>query len=247
MDDDELLTLEIDTIHGLVPGPRGGVQRLAGTKIDAMFGWSPRAAVLAVTDHVAELIAPIEVTSREQFAPEVVPAVIRLLRRLVEQARPGMEVTVTGGPSFVFPDSPAAAPAVALPLIGSDAAGLVRARQLVRPSNWEPGEWGQLIAGEIGHWVMAVAGDEPVSICHTPGGAGGRCAEAGTWTRADHRGAGLATATARAWWALERPHRDVIFYSTSGDNHASRGVARKLGVLPLGWLWTLATATAQPR
>jgi RimJ/RimL family protein N-acetyltransferase len=112
------------------------------------------------------------------------------------------------------------------------------ARRLTRPDNWEPGEWDQLTRGEIGQWAMAIRNHEPVSICHTPA-ASTNGAEAGVWTRPDHRGAGLAPAVTASWQRLERTRHRTLFYSTDRNNLASRAVARKLALLPLGWLWTV--------
>jgi len=65
-------------------------------------------------------------------------------------------------------------------------------------------------------------------------------AEAGIWTPADDRRAGLAGAVAVVWWKRERSRHDTIFSSTRCDYLASRWVARKLGLRPLGWLWTVS-------
>jgi hypothetical protein len=235
--DEYLLSLHIDGTHKLVSGPLAATRRLAGTAIHAAYGWSPGAAVLAVTDRVAELTAGIEAARDAPFAPEVVPPVIRFLCTALERASPDTAIEVKGGPSFVFPDAVAELPS-ALPMIVSDAEGQARARQLERPSNWEAGEWDQLISNEFGNWSMALDGNQPVSICHTPGG-NDDSVECGAWTRADHRRRGLAAATARAWWARERLRKRILFYSTDHDNFASRGVARKLGLRPLSWLWTI--------
>jgi hypothetical protein len=239
VDDDEyLLNLEIDTIYQLVPGSPGALRRLAKTDVHAVFGWSPAAAVLAVTDRVAKLTTAVGAVSSAGFAPDVVPPVVERLRAAIEQDAPGPKRKLAGGPSFVFPEQLPALPAVSLPVIALGTAGLARAQQLVRPSNWEPDEWQQLLSGELGPWAMAIDGEHPVSITHTPGGNDDGV-ECGVWTRADHRGAGLATATARAWWAQERVRKRILFYSTDHDNLASRGVARRLGLRPLGWLWTI--------
>jgi RimJ/RimL family protein N-acetyltransferase len=145
---------------------------------------------------------------------------------------------VAGGPSFVFPETVARYQDAPLPIIVSDAAGLAAARRLTRPDNWEPGEWDQLTRGETGQWAMAIRNHEPVSICHTPA-ASTNGAEAGVWTRPDHRGAGLAPAVTASWQRLERTRHRTLFYSTDRNNLASRAVARKLALLPLGWLWTV--------
>lgn len=58
----------------------------------------------------------------------------------------------------------------------------------------------------------------------------GAAAEAGVNTHHEHRGRGYAAAVVSAWRrAIERSGRTPI-YSTSYDNAASRGVARRLGL-----------------
>jgi RimJ/RimL family protein N-acetyltransferase len=42
-----------------------------------------------------------------------------------------------------------------------------------------------------------------------------------------------------AWAAIARSRYDALFYSTSADNLASQGVARRLGLRPIGWIWQL--------
>ncbi|SHN21624.1 MULTISPECIES: GNAT family N-acetyltransferase [Streptomyces] len=81
-------------------------------------------------------------------------------------------------------------------------------------------------------------GTAPVSICHTPE-ANATAAEAGIWTRADFRGRGLAAAVVAAWARRAARGKQVLFHSTGVTNHASRSVARALGLTPPGWLWSL--------
>jgi len=146
------------------------------------------------------------------------------------------ELTISGGPSYVLPatlprdenidvlssDSPAA----------SQVAGL-------RPANWEPAEWAELVSGGLGApWAMVLDGDRVVSICHTPRlSVSG--AEAGTWTDPAFRGRGYAAATTIAWADLLAPIRLQLFYSTSADNRSSQRVAERLGLRCIGWLWKL--------
>ncbi|WP_424861712.1 hypothetical protein [Streptomyces sp. MMS24-I29] len=67
-------------------------------------------------------------------------------------------------------------------------------------------------------------------------GVGARARQAAL---ADHRGRRLAPAVVAAWATRERRNKEVLFYSTSSDNHASRSVARRLGLTPSGWIWTV--------
>ncbi|RCV50850.1 GNAT family N-acetyltransferase, partial [Marinitenerispora sediminis] len=129
-----------------------------------------------------------------------------------------------------------------LPVIASTADGQSAAQDLVRPGNWQPGEWSELVNGRMGEWAMAVHGREPVSICFTPA-SNASAAEAGIWTRPDFRGRHLAPAVVAAWARRERRDRAVLFYSTTADNHASQSVARALGLIPLGWIWTVRRKT----
>ncbi|MFF2922289.1 GNAT family N-acetyltransferase [Streptomyces celluloflavus] len=126
------------------------------------------------------------------------------------------------------------------PLLISDTEGRRAARRLNRPGNWQPGEWAELIRGETGEWAMAVHDNSPVSICFSPA-SNDTAAEAGIWTRADFRGRRLAPAVVAAWSRRERRNKGVLFYSTTAANHASRSVARTLGLTPLGWIWTVRT------
>lgn len=242
VDEESLLALEIDAVFGIRPDPPTGVRQLVkpapraeAHEVEAVFGWSPRAAVLAVSEVVAPLALDLEPAAAQPFCQDVIPAVIERLSHALET--PTRTISVSGGPSFIFPDELPEVQ-VSLPVIVWDESGQERARTLDRPSNWEADEWAQLIGGELGPWAMALDGNHPVSITFTPA-ATAIAAEAGAWTRADHRGAGLAAAVTRAWWKLERARKQIVLYSTDRGNHASLAVARKLRLTPLGWLWSL--------
>ncbi|QEU96478.1 GNAT family N-acetyltransferase [Streptomyces kanamyceticus] len=230
----DLLALEVDVIHGLAPGRAGVCARVTDPSVRAVWSWSPGARLLALGPDVED--PGTADGSAQPYAPGETPVVLTRIAAALQT--PGEPVGVQGGPCFTFPDRLATHRPAPFPLLVSDAEGRGAARKLRRPDNWQPGEWAELIAGAAGEWVMAVRDGEPVSICHTPA-ANTRAAEAGIWTRADHRGRGLAPATVAAWARREGPRRDVLFYSTTIDNHASRGVARALGLTPLGWIWTV--------
>jgi RimJ/RimL family protein N-acetyltransferase len=67
-----------------------------------------------------------------------------------------------------------------------------------------------------------------------------RAAEAGIETAAAFRRRGYAAAAAAGWAAELRRHGRIALYSTSWDNVASQGVARKLGMRMYGEDWSIA-------
>lgn len=237
-DEERLLTLEVDAIHGLVPDS-GDPPVLRDETMLAVWAWSPRARLLALGPGVE---GASRVDARTQtYQPGQLPATVACIAAaLGDRAGP-----VEGGPSWLFPARLAVDVPSPLPVLVSTAEGRSVARRLDRPDNWDPGEWAELIAGHLGEWAMAVHGREPVSICHTPA-ANGIAAEAGIWTRPDFRGRGIATACVAAWSERERHTKDVLFYSTTAANHASQSVARALGLVPLGWIWRVRRASGHP-
>ncbi|MEU6819193.1 GNAT family N-acetyltransferase [Streptomyces atriruber] len=245
--EEELLALEVDVIHGLGPGGGDGSSRVTDPSVRAVVAWSPGARVLALGAEGSRGSRALRDAdgfgdlgdlgdAGQAYAPGEPPEV--LVRIAAACAAAGDPASLRGGPCFTFPERLGADFPSPLPLLLSDAEGRSAARELARPDNWQPGEWAELISGAAGEWAMAVRDGSPVSICHTPA-ANGRAAEAGIWTRADFRGRGLAPAAVAAWSRRARLGKEVLFYSTTADNHASRSVARTLGLAPLGWIWTV--------
>ncbi|MFI6350831.1 GNAT family N-acetyltransferase [Streptomyces sp. NPDC050560] len=227
-DEQALLTLEVDTVFGLVPGAPGRPPRVRAPGVRAVWAWSPGAWVWALGEGAYGAHATGPDLGAPPFAPEEPPP------GLADLAVPG--TSVVGGPTWVFPDAGVTAPPVPERVLVSDEPGRQAAAALARPDTWEPDEWAALVAGAAGEWAMAVREGRPVSICHTPAASRGGV-EAGTWTAPEHRGRGLARATAAAW--SRRAAGRVRFYSTMADNTASRAVATGLGLRPLGWLWSV--------
>jgi RimJ/RimL family protein N-acetyltransferase len=144
---------------------------------------------------------------------------------------------VSGGPCYlVRPPLRFEAPAEVI--TSDDPSHAARLRPL-RPPNWMPGEWDELLVGGAGApWAMIVEDGQVAAICHsarrTPEGA-----EAGTWTSPAFRGRGYAAATTAAWAGLLPGTR--LFYSTAANNHSSQRVAARLGLDAIGWLWKLTS------
>jgi len=110
----------------------------------------------------------------------------------------------------------------------------------LRPADWwEPDEWCDLLAGELGPWAMSMEAGQVTALCHTSR-LSERAAEAGVWAHPNFRGHGRASAATAVWAGHPDLGDRVRFYSTSSDNGASRRVAAKLGLRPIGWIWKLS-------
>jgi RimJ/RimL family protein N-acetyltransferase len=86
--------------------------------------------------------------------------------------------------------------------------------------------------------AVAVEQDKAVAVCFCSR-IPNRATEAGLETLEAFRGKGYATAVVAAWSAAVRRLGCIPLYSTSWDNLASQGVARKLGMRLYGEDWSL--------
>jgi RimJ/RimL family protein N-acetyltransferase len=236
MSDLNLLAAEIDLLWGAHDGPelvaavacdgiRARVNRTVPTKV-------ARAAIRALE------------TAVPGASPETPPASLELWRlRLEDTLGTAIVLAHTSGPSFLVPDQ-VAFPSRARLIRSADTAD-VKTLRAANPGNWAADEWSALLDGQLEGWAMAVAQDQVVSICHTAM-ANTQAAEAGVWTHPNFRGHGFAAACTAAWAELMRPTGRSLLYSTSSSNTASRKVAARLALRPIGWLWQLARAVPAP-
>lgn len=184
----------------------------------------------ALADELTALVAKGRVTATRGEPPRVLPACEALLRRL-----PGA-VTTQNGPSYLV-EPPLAFESAWDVRRSSD--GTVDDLRDAAPegAGWLPGEWRDLLDGALGPWAMVLEGGRVASVCWSPRLAPAG-AEAGTWTAPSSRGRGYAAA-ATAAWANEFPPGALLFYSTEGANRSSQGVAARLGLREIGWMWQL--------
>ncbi|KAA8647763.1 hypothetical protein EYZ11_000171 [Aspergillus tanneri] len=227
--DQGLLQLEVDAIFGLDSTSSQPV--LKDPKYRAIYAWSLSAKFLALSPEIPFGPSQCHSCIDQAYEPGTVPEALVHL----SETFPG---TIEGGPCFTFPDRQLTPPSITLPIYVSDSAGKAAAREFIRPSNWEPDEWAELITGSKGEWAMAVHEKSPVSICFSPA-MNSTVAEAGIWTHPDFRGRRIAPAVVAAWSECERRNKEILFYSIAGNNLSSQSVARTLGLDPLGWIWKL--------
>ncbi|RYG23608.1 GNAT family N-acetyltransferase [bacterium] len=156
-------------------------------------------------------------------------------RRLIQRV---IGVEVQGGPSYVFPQEAISVGTTDLRIVTSEEEVLPELRAGRPKAWWETGEWDDLLEGRLGPWAIGLLGGSIVAICHTPVGSS-VAAEAGVWTHPDWRGRGYAVEVTAAWAGVARRRFETLFYSTNSENASSQGVARKLGLRPVGWIWQL--------
>ncbi len=236
--DADLLQLEMDTLWGCDAYGRFEPYPLAAAAV-ANDGQMIRFGAAVAGDSAQRFVVEDSVASDpESVRADQPPAVLLRHRELLA---PLGEIKLAGGPSYVFDSLK-----TGLLYCGASDFRVVTSRDEIpstlataRPEAWwEPHEWADLLAGRLGPWAIGTAADRVVTLCHTPV-ASLRAAEAGVWTHPDERGRGYASIVTAAWAMVAGDQFDTLFYSTAADNGASRSVARKLQLRPIGWIWQL--------
>jgi RimJ/RimL family protein N-acetyltransferase len=236
--DSGLLRLELETLwtvddRGRLTATRDAVQRpaplVAVAAGDGALVWACSSAVSDdVVEGVGEILDRTPVDEQDVvvgWVPEPATELLGLLASTTALDR------AVRGPSYVLtaaPDAPGARDGVELwSSTDTDVMRLVGLmpeadRHLVEP------------------WVVAIVDGKVAAVCESARSAPA-AAEAGVWTYEPYRRRGLATAVTAAWTALVGDR--TVFYSTAFDNLGSQGVARRLGLRPLGQWWQVHAAT----
>jgi RimJ/RimL family protein N-acetyltransferase len=234
----ELLVAELDTnfardaqgriLEERVPNPRMGPFLVIATSVDART-MAPNAALSVATRSVLGEIfasepvprdpasAPAHAESYEEvIASEVGEVVAGLVPCFIVDAVPKVGRRLDDGAEVV---------------VSTDARAEAIRRKLPQDH----------VDERRGPWAaVAVQGrdesEEVASVCSTA-----RCsdegAEAGTWTEPHYRGRGYASVATAAWASVMLPTERALFYCTDEWNMSSRGVAARLGLRSIGWMW----------
>jgi RimJ/RimL family protein N-acetyltransferase len=126
------------------------------------------------------------------------------------------------GPAYFFPDT--------LPSPSDILSVDSRTREFIQPFI-DPGA--EVLDDNLrAHWpiVVRLEAGKPVAMCMSAR-LTQYVAEAGVETLLGYQGRGHAVAVVAAWAALIRALGRIPLYSTSWENHASQGVARRLGLV----------------
>lgn len=212
-------------------------------RLDVSFVYDARGRMLRCNDP-DETPAPRLLVARtadgllSRFGHSVPEALAQRLAALIEREPPGGDfrappacveelsaalaehapIVDGGGPAYGFPEALTAS---------QEAVPITTEVELVRESfPWvtDPG-WQPCYA--------MVRDGVAVSVCFSARN-GARAAEAGVETLPAFRGRGYASAVTAAWGAAIRSSGRIPLYSTSWENLASRGVARRVGLFMFG-------------
>lgn len=208
------------------PGPLFALVR----GVDACV-WAVHATVPDALARQLDDLAQGETPGRDFEAPPRHAAQYRaLLAPFVAGENAGRrELTLFDGPAFVFP---ATLPPVEGTVLIDDERLLMRHFR-----GWEIGE----IAAGCGPMVAIMDDEYPVSVCFSARRTDA-AAEAGLETAVPFRRRGYGVRVTAAWAHAVRAGGRTPLYSTAWSNHASRGVARRLGLILYASNWSLAAA-----
>jgi GNAT superfamily N-acetyltransferase len=193
------------------PAPRLFLGRTA-------FGHVVRLGV-DVPDPLARQLAAVAAAEPADGDLHIPSPLLGALRLALAKLAPVMETEA--GPAYRFPASIAG---------GGEVVSLTAANRALTRGTFP---W---LYDECADWqpcFMKAIGGAAVSVCFSAR-IGSVVAEAGVETLPAYRGRGYATAVVAAWGDAVRASGRIPLYSTSWNNDASQGVARRLGLVMFG-------------
>ena len=172
-----------------------------------------------LSDHVIEQLKEVVAAEPMPIISQKTPRVHRQFEDILQNHAPIERVWV--GPAYRFPEC-ITPPTDVIHLSSEDARLLKEDLADIRPELNSP------------YPCLAIIEDsQVVSICRSVR-ASARAHEAGVETLTSHRRRGHATSVGAAWALAVRALNLIPLYSTSWDNVASQGIARRLGLVQYG-------------
>jgi hypothetical protein len=229
-----LLRLEMETLWTtdadghLVPGRDPGARPVpllvvASTNDGLCFAMSGDLPA-AIRSVIGGLLANTAPSSAIGWEPDTATELLAALSRITTVAPPRR------GPSFVLPEElPTPAPLVEIRTHLTDGD-----REQLRGKMPEHDRSTLVVP-----WAVAMVDGRVAAVCETARSTP-RSVEAGVWTYEPYRRRGFGAAVTAAWARLVTDR--TAFYSTDGDNVASQGIARRLGLRHLGQWWQVSAA-----
>jgi RimJ/RimL family protein N-acetyltransferase len=223
VDDSHLMRLHLETLfifgdNGRLvsnnASPRGPAPKF-------FIGRTPHGNVWAFRNDLAEQTIQqlAALAARESALLESAPADSEAYVETLQASDP--ITRIWAGPTFCFPDASHAASGTVL--ISAENAHLLAPFQE---------EWSD--EGGTGPPIVADLVDgRAVSICRSVR-VTSRSHEAGVTTLPEFRNRGHGARVVAAWAAAIRSQKRIPLYSTAWENHASRGLARRLGLRQYG-------------
>ncbi len=171
-------------------------------------------------DHIVTQLKEVAAAEPLPMNPQQIPKNRRQFEDILQSHAPIERVWV--GPAYRFPEH-IAPPTNVIHLLSSEDARLLKGDFAdIRPELNSP------------HPCLAIIEDsQVVSICRSVR-ASARAHEVGVDTLAGYRRRGHATSVVAAWALAVRALNRIPLYSTSWNNVASQGVARRLGLVQYG-------------
>lgn len=228
MSDLQLLQLQVDTLF--THDARGRIcyaNEPGGERAPRFFfGRSREGNIWRCRDDVAEETArTLDELASEEPVRDDLRAEPRHLDAFLAALRSDREsASIASGPAYRFPDE--------LPL-PTNVRHLTRSDlHLLHLMAWDLDEAAREFEGRE-PYMAVVENGAAVSLCHSAR-LSDRAAEAGVETVEAYRGRGYASAVVAGWAHTIRATGRIPLYSTSWNNLASQGVARKLRLVQYG-------------
>ncbi len=170
-------------------------------------------------DNVVTQLKEVAATKPMPMNSQKIPSIHRQFKEILQSHAPIERVWI--GPAYRFPEQ------IALP---TNVVRLSRANADVLK-----GDFAEMVSElNSSQPCLAVVEDsQTVSICRSVR-LSSRAHEAGVDTLTGYRRRGYATSVVAAWALAVRALNRIPLYSTSWDNVASKGVARRLGLVQYG-------------